>query len=265
LASIIAELSEGETMLLEDKVAVVSGVGTGMGREISLALAEQGSDVVLAARTESYLAEVAKEVEALGRRALVVPTDVSDAAARQRLMGAVADEFGRLDSLVNVVAHGGDYTEFLEADLQRWRKVMEINLFATLELTRLAVPLMSGREGRVIMINTMGSVHPGLRGGAYGISKAALAMATRCLALELAPLGIRVNGIHPGPIGGEHLYDYMRREASERGVPYEEVEAERSRDITLGYIPSAKEIAGIAVFLASDLSRSVTGHGILLE
>lgn len=252
-------------MLLDGRVGLVSGVGTGMGREISLALAEHGADVVLAARTTSYLEQVAKEVEALGRRALVVPTDVSKPEPRRDLIAAVEREFGALDVLVNVVAHGGDYREFMDADLDRWRKAMEINVFATLDLTRLAVPLMKGRDGRVIMINSVGGLRPRVASGAYSISKAALTMATRSLALELAPLGIRVNGIHPGPIGGDHLYDYMHQQAAERGVAYEEIVEEYNRTTTLGYIPTAKEIAGSAVFLASDLSRPVTGHGIVLE
>lgn len=252
-------------MLLGGKVGLVAGVGTGMGREISLALAEHGADVVLAARTADYIAQVAKEVEALGRRALPVPTDVTKPEARDELAAAVDEHFGGLDILVNVVAHGGDYKEFLDADLARWRRVMDINLFATLELTRTFVPRMKGRDGRVVMINSVGGLRPRVASGAYSISKAALAMATRALALELASLGIRVNGVHPGPIGGDHLYDYMRRQADERGVPYEEVVAEYDRMTTLGYIPTAKEIAGSVVYLASDLARPITGHAIVLE
>jgi NAD(P)-dependent dehydrogenase (short-subunit alcohol dehydrogenase family) len=252
-------------MLLEGKVGLVSGVGTGMGREISLAFAAHGADVVLAARTAEYLEQVAKEVEALGRRALTVPADISKAEARRDLIAAVEREFGSIDILVNVVAHGGDYQEFMAANLDRWRKAMEINVFATLELTRLAVPLMKGRDGRVIMINSVGGIRPRVASGAYSISKAGLTMATRALALELAPLGIRVNGIHPGPIGGDHLYEYMHQQAAERGVPYEEVVGEYNQTTTLGYIPTAKEIAGSAVFLASELSRPVTGQGIVLE
>jgi NAD(P)-dependent dehydrogenase (short-subunit alcohol dehydrogenase family) len=252
-------------MLLESRLALVSGVGTGLGREISLAFAEHGADVVLVARSADYLSQVAEEVRALGRRATPVPTDVSKPDPRQALMATIEREFGHLDILVNVVAHGGDYQEFLAADLNRWRKTMEINLFATLELTRLAVPLMKGRDGRVIMINSVGGLRPRAASGAYGSSKAALAMATRVLATELAPLGIRVNGLHPGPIGGDHLFEHMREEALRRGIPYDDVVDEWNTTVTLGYIPPAKEIAGSAVFLASDLSRPITGHGIVLE
>lgn len=252
-------------MLLEGKVAVVSGVGTGMGREISLAFAEHGADVVLAARSADYLAKVAAEVGEMGRLGVPVTTDISDPSARQRLMDEVRSAFGHLDILVNVAAHGGDYTTFMAGDIAKWRKTMEINLFSTLELTRLAVPLMEGRDGRVIMINSTAAFHPRAGAGAYSTSKAALATATRTLAIELAPLGIRVNGVHPGPIGGDHLFDAMRAEARQRNVEYEQVVAEWSERVTLGYVAPAREIAGSAVFLASDLSRPITGHAIVLE
>lgn len=252
-------------MLLEGKVAVVSGVGTGMGREISLALAEHGADVVLAARSVDYLAKVAAEVGERGRLGMPVTADISDETARQRLMDEVRLAFGHLDILVNVAAHGGDYTTFLAGNIGKWRKTMEINLFATLELTRLAVPLMEGRDGRIIMINSTAAFHPRAGAGAYASSKAALASATRVLAAELAPMGIRVNGIHPGPIGGDHLFDAMRAEAKQRGVEYDQVVAEWGERVTLGYIAPAREIAGSAVFFASDLSRPITGHAIVLE
>jgi NAD(P)-dependent dehydrogenase (short-subunit alcohol dehydrogenase family) len=253
-------------MLVEDKIAVVSGVGGGMGKEIALALAREGADVVLAARTESTLKEFARQIEQeTGRRALPVPTDFTTTEARAHLIEVVADTFGHIDILVNNAAHPGNYKELMDTQLRSWRKTMEINFFSTLELTRLVVPLMQGREGRVIMINSTAGLYPKAAGGAYGASKAALVAMTRVLAQELGPSGIRVNSLHPGPIWGEHWIDYYTGEAKRLGVEFDSIVAEHSAKAPLGYIADAKEIAGVALFLASDLARAVTGQSIVVD
>ncbi len=260
-------------MLLNNKVILISGVGSGMGREMALAFAREGADVAVASRNTDYLATVAAEVAELGRRALPVATDVSQADQREALIAAVRETFGHLDVLVNNAAHPGDRKGFLDGDLVRWRKTMEINLWVPLELTRLCLALMQGRDARVIMINAGGSGLPApkgpvdeesgpVRSTAYTLSKHALASATRFLAAELAPLGVRVNGIHPGPIGGEHLFDAMDREAAQRGISTDQARREWSERTTLGYVTPAAEIARTAVYLASDMARPITGQSI---
>ncbi len=253
-------------MLLLDKVAIVSGVGSGMGKEIATAMAREGADVVLAARSEDVLDEFSKEIEsATGRRALAVPTDITNEASRQRLVDAAASEFGHVDILVNNAAHGGNYKGLMTSRLDSWRKTMEMNVFATLALTQLVVPLMEGRDGRVIMINTTGSLQASPAGGAYGGSKAALAHMSRCLAKELGPLGIRVNSIHPGHIMGPHWVEHYTQEAAERGITFDELVQEVSAGLALRYVTDAAEIAGTAVFLASDLAKPITGQSIVVD
>jgi NAD(P)-dependent dehydrogenase (short-subunit alcohol dehydrogenase family) len=253
-------------MLVEDKIAVVSGVGAGMGKEIALALAREGADVVLAARTATAVKEFAREIEQeTGRRVLPVAADFTSAEARAHLIDVVADAFGHIDILVNNAAHGGNYKALMDTRLDSWRKTMEINFFSTLELTRLVVPLMHGREGRIIMINSTAGLYPKATGGAYGGSKAALAAITRVLAQELGQAGIRVNSLHPGSIWGDHWIEYYQGEARRLGVEFDSVVAEHCAKSPLGYIPDAKEIAGVAVFLASDLARAVTGQSIVVD
>jgi len=263
-------------VLLSGKVALISGVGSGMGREIALAFADEGADLVLATRNGEYLSAVGDEVRGRGRRALCVPTDVSVAEDRRALIEVTAAEYGALDVLVNNAAHPGDRKGFLEGDLVRWRKTMEVNLWAPLELTRAALPLMAGREACVIMINAGGSGLPPrlapasedsgpVRSTAYTLSKQALGLATKLLAAELAPLGVRVNGVHPGPIGGEHLWDAWKREADRRAVPVDQVEAEWAARTALGYITPAAEIARTVLYLASPMARPVTGQAIGIQ
>jgi NAD(P)-dependent dehydrogenase (short-subunit alcohol dehydrogenase family) len=253
-------------MLLENKVALVSGIGSGMGFEIARAFAREGADVVLAARSKDALDEFAARIEReSGRRALAVPTDITDEAARQRLADAAAEHFGHVDVLVNNAAHGGNYKTLMDSRLDSWRKTMEVNVFATLGLTQQIVPLMKGRDGRIIMINTTGSLRARESGGAYGGSKAALAHITRSLAKELGPQGIRVNSIHPGHIMGEHWVEHYSQQAAARGISFDEIVAEVSSQHALRYVTDASEIAGTAVFLASDLAKPITGQSIVVD
>jgi NAD(P)-dependent dehydrogenase (short-subunit alcohol dehydrogenase family) len=250
-------------VLLEGKVAIVSGIGPGMGRDISLAFAREGADVALGGRTLSKLEALAAEVEALGRRALPVVCDIADEAACAAAVAQVAEELGRVDVLVNNAYDGGDAKAFLEADLDDWRRTMEVNLFGTLAMTRAAVPhLEASGDGRVIMINTMSTQRIQPRWGAYAASKGALATVTKTLAMELGPKGIRVNGIHPGYIYGDSVEWYFNHLADKRGITFQEVYDEVASETCLGYLPHSEEIAGTAVFFASPLAKPVTGQMI---
>jgi NAD(P)-dependent dehydrogenase (short-subunit alcohol dehydrogenase family) len=250
-------------MLLDGKVAIVSGIGPGMGRDISLAFAREGADVVLGGRTLSKLQGVAAEVEALGRRAHPVVCDIADEDACTAAVNEAAEALGRVDILVNNAYDGGDATSFLEADFDRWRQTIEVNLFGSLAMTRAAVPhLEASGDGRVIMINTMSTQRIQPKWGAYAASKGALATITKTLAMELGPKGIRVNGIHPGYIYGDSVEWYFNHQAEKRGITFQEVYDEVASDTCLGYLPDSEEIAGTAVYFASALAKPVTGQMI---
>ena len=206
-------------MLLEGKVAVVSGIGPGMGRDISLAFAREGASIALGGRTLSRLEEVAAEVEALGVRALPVVCDIADEEATRAAVDRVASELGRIDILVNNAYHGGDGKQFMDADFDDWRHTIEVNLFGSLGMTRAAVPhLEASGDGRVIMINSMSTQRIQPKWGSYVASKSALAGVTKTLALELGKKGIRVNGIHPGYIYGDSVEWYFNHLAEKRGI-----------------------------------------------
>jgi len=250
-------------VLLEGKVAIVSGSGPGMGRDISLALAREGADVVLAARTQSRLDDVAKEVEALGRRALPIVCDVTDEASCRSLTDQAAAELGRLDIVVNNAFDGGNAKTLMDSNLDDWRRTMDVNLYGTLEMTRAAVPhLAESGDGRVVMVNSMSTQRIQAKFGAYAASKGALATVTKTLAKELGPMGIRVNAIHPGYIYGDSVEWYFNHQAEKRGVPFQEVYDEVASETCLRYLPTSEEIAGTAVFFASDLAKPVTGQMI---
>jgi NAD(P)-dependent dehydrogenase (short-subunit alcohol dehydrogenase family) len=248
--------------MLEGRVAVVSGVGPGLGRAIALALADAGADVGLGARRPESLAAVAAEVEARGRRACPVATDVTDAAQCAALADTVADRLGRLDVLVNNAFTEEDWRDPFDGfDPERWRAPMAVNCFGSLTLTQAALPhLRAAGGGSVVMITTLSVKNPIPLLAGYAASKRALTVAAQTLAKELGPDGIRVNCVAPGHIGGPVLDQYFRWSAEQRGVEPAAVEAEVVAQHALPKIPTPAEIAGAVVFFASDLSRAVTGQ-----
>ncbi len=247
--------------LLDGKVAIVSGIGPGMGRDISLTLAREGADIAMLARRKDPMAEVAAEVEALGRRAITIPCDITNAADCDHAAATAKEKLGRIDILVNNAFHGGDYKSLMDADLNDWKVTIETNFIGTMQLTKAVVPAMKELgEGRIVMINTQSSLWVKPNFGAYAGSKAALAFVTKTLARELGGFGIRVNGIHPGFIWGDSVRGYLERQAVARGVPFQQVYDEVAAETCLGYLPDSAEISGSVLFLASDLARPVTGQ-----
>ncbi|MFI5315079.1 MAG: SDR family oxidoreductase [Myxococcota bacterium] len=250
-------------MLLQNRVAIVSGIGPGMGRDIALSFAREGADLALAARSVESLESVAKEVRALGRRAIAVPTDIAAADDCGRLAARAETELGRIDVLVNNAYHPGAYELFESADLERWRAPLEVNLLGSLRLTQQVVPRMKRNGGgSIVFINSMivRDVLPTM--ASYAASKGALLAAAQGLARELGPHRIRVNSVLPGYIWGATLEGYFKAQAGARGVAPEVVYKEVAAKIALGAIPTSEEIAGAVLFFASDLSRVVTGQSL---
>ena len=250
--------------LVHDKVALVSGIGPGMGRDISLLLADHGADVALGARRPDHTEAVAKEVADRGKQALPLRLDITDAESCAAAVDATIERFGRIDILVNNAFHDGDFARFLDADLDSWRQTMDVNLFGTLQLSQAVAARMKDNPdgGRIVHVNSMSSVRIQPRFGAYAASKAALAAATKTMALELGGFGIRVNAVHPGYIWGESVEAYFRYQADKRGITFEERYAETAAETALGYLPHSAEIAGAVLFLASDLARPITGQAL---
>ena len=249
--------------LLAGKVCVVSGVGPGLGRQAARALAAQGADLVLAARRQANLEEVAAELHDLGARAITVPTNIVDADACVRLMDAAAEEYGGVDVLVNNAFRPDVFQGFEDVDLAVWRKIMDVNVFGSLQMTRAALPQMRRRGGgSVVMVASMVARQPQPGQGGYAISKGALLTATRVLADELGPAHVRVNAVVPGWMAGPSVDIYIDMTSQGRGVEPQVVVDELNARVPLGRIPSDEDVAGAIVFLASDLSSAMTGQAL---
>ncbi|MHB8592971.1 MAG: SDR family NAD(P)-dependent oxidoreductase, partial [Acidimicrobiales bacterium] len=167
-------------VLLNGCVCVVSGAGPGLGRQVALLAARQGADVVLAARREEVLRQVADEVEAFGRRALVVPPDRTDATQCERLAEAAIDAFGHVDALVNNAYVEDVFKTFRRVDLDEWRRLTEINLFGPLQMTKAMVPAMTENGGgSIVFVNSMVIRKPMAQQGGYAVAKGGLLTAAR--------------------------------------------------------------------------------------
>jgi NAD(P)-dependent dehydrogenase (short-subunit alcohol dehydrogenase family) len=192
----MAEKQKG--LVLNDQVAIVTGASSGIGREIALTFAQEGAKVVLAARREEKLKEVAREILSRGGEALVVPTDISEEAQVEAMVGEALRKFGRVDILVNNagMGHWGPVMDFKTED---WDEVFDVNVKGTFLCSREVLPAMAERQGgRIINISSDAGVIPFAEDSAYCAAKAALIVFSRCLALEMLPQDVGVHVICPG-------------------------------------------------------------------
>ena len=246
--------------LLQDKVVVLSGVGPGLGRALGEEAARMGADLVLASRTEKRLRKMAEVVEAYGRRALVVPTDITDEAARQHLVDATLAEFGKADVLINNAFGIPPMDPLTALDVDALRRANETNVFAPLRLSALFADALAQTHGSIININSAVLYQSQPEFAGYKLSKGALAHLASSLATELGPRGIRVNSIAPSYIYEDVNKAYFDWIAQESGRTHEEVYAEKAGPTDLKRLATADEVARAALFFASDLASAVTGQ-----
>ncbi|HZN16473.1 MAG TPA: SDR family oxidoreductase [Acidimicrobiales bacterium] len=244
--------------LVEGKVAIVSGVGPGLGQAIARAMARDGAKVALAARNEAFL----KEVEAALPDSLAVPTDITDAEQCEALVARTVEHYGGVDIVINSAFQPGDLKTFEKSDLSRWRNLFEVNTFGALQVTQAAIPAMRERgKGAVVFVNSMVIRKTGaIAEGGYAATKGALFAAARVLAHELGPHRIRVNSVVPGWMWGPNVQGYVDYMAQKRGVEPEVVKAEINAPMALPDIPTSEEVAEAVVFLASDRASAITGQ-----
>lgn len=242
---------------LEGRVAIVTGAGRGIGRAIATAFAGAGADVALGARNLDELEAVAEEVRALGRRALVVPTDVSVESEVAALVERTVSELGSLDVLVNNAGAAPFLATFLDTRPEGFAKYFDVNFRSAEFGMRAAGPVLLGKgSGAVVNIASIDGfmVEPLI--AYYNAAKAAVISLTKSVALEWAPRGVRVNAIAPGWI------DTPMNKA-ERDDP----DAERAilAQVPMGRWGRPEEIANVALFLASDASSFMTGSVVVAD
>lgn len=255
-------------MKLTDRIAIVTGAAKGMGRDICLTLAREGAHLALAARELPPLQALAREVEGLGRRALVVGTDVTDERAVEAMVGRTRETFGgRIDILVNAAGVTGPIeAPVWEIKADEWDHVLAVNVKGTFLSTKHVLPTMiAQRYGKIVNI----SGTSGLRGyknrAAYSSSKWALRGFTRTVALEAGRYNINVNALHPGIVAGERMDKLCREKARKRGWTVERVYKEYEDEMALGRVTTQPDIANAVLFLVSDDSRQMTGQSVTVD
>ena len=254
-------------MKLEQRIALVTGAAKGMGHDICLTLAREGADLALAAREVPPLEALRGEVEKLGRRALVVPCDVTDEAAVEKMVARTVETFGRIDILVNAAGVTGPIeTPVQEIRVEDFRFVLEANIVGTFLPTKHVLPGMIARKyGKVVNI----SGTSGLRGykyrAAYSSSKWALRGFTRTVALEVGRHNINVNALHPGIVAGDRMDKLCREKANKRGWTPEQVQQEYVDEMALRRVTVSQDIANAVLFLVSDESKNMTGQSVTVD
>jgi NAD(P)-dependent dehydrogenase (short-subunit alcohol dehydrogenase family) len=250
-------------MRLEGKIAVVTGAGRGIGRSIALRLAREGADVALAARSADQIEEVGSLVEAEGRRALSVVTDLREPGDVTRLAEAVAGRLGPCDLLVNNSGIAGPMEVLWESDPDEWKETIDVNLTGVYLCSRAFLPAMVERgSGSVVVIGSATGKRP-LKGRTpYAASKLGLVGLVRTLAWELGEHGIRANLISPGFVDGERIKKVIEGQAAATGRTLEETRAELAASSPLQRFVDPEDIAEAVVFLGSDAASSVTGEDL---
>ena len=246
---------------LKDKVAIVTGGSQGIGKATALRLAAEGASVVVAARGREALEAVAAEIRAAGGRVATVQADVSRAEDCARLVAEAVRAYGRLDILVNNAGTSAT-GEFEAVTDERWQADFELKLYAAIRLARLAIPHMKQQGGgRIVNITNIGAKQPRAKSMPTTVTRAAGLAFTKALSKEFAPHRILVNTVCIGMVrAAQH-----EAKAAKAGIALEQLYADMAKDIPLGRVGRAEEVANAIAFLVSDAASYITGSSLNLD
>jgi NAD(P)-dependent dehydrogenase (short-subunit alcohol dehydrogenase family) len=246
-------------MSFHDKAVVVTGATSGIGRAVAESFGREGASVVLVGRNQTALNDVAGSLRDAGSRVATCAVDVTAADAPQRIVATAVDAFGGIDVLVN--AAGVFAAGALEATTDAgWDAMMAINLRAPFRLMRAAAPHLAARKGSVVNVSSVNGLRsfPGVL--AYCVSKAGVDQLTRCAALEMAPLGVRINAVNPGV-----TITNLHRRSGMDGAQYAAFLERSKATHPLGRPGQPDDVVGLILFLASDRASWMTGETIAID
>jgi NAD(P)-dependent dehydrogenase (short-subunit alcohol dehydrogenase family) len=253
-------------MKLSGKVAVITGGGRGIGREIALNFAKEGARVVICSKSKDELDKVALEIENNGGQVLSVLADISNEKEVDRLVQTAIDNFRGIDVLVNNAGITGPKTTVLNTDYQDWLQTFAINLNGAFLCSKYALThMVKQKYGKIINISSTAGKKGGSHIAPYCASKAALISLTQSLAAEVGRDGVYVNAICPGAIKTQMLTEGIAELAEHKGLTYDFMENRFIQISSLGRLATASEVAHLALFLASEASSGITGETITVS
>lgn len=252
--------------LLEAKTIVITGVGSGLGREIAARAISDGANIAIGARNADQLQAVAAEVDPSGDRVLGVPTDITEPDACAAIVAAAVERFGGIDGVAQVAAFELVVGGVDEMDHDLARQAFDTNVLGALNVVRAtAGALRESGGGSVVLIGSQSMYAPALPQMGYAASKGAMHSAMYYLAEELGPDHIRVNTVMPSWMWGPPVQMYVDMQSSARGISEEEVIDEIVAGIPLGEIVPDEEVANAVSFLLSNRSRMITGQTLMVN
>lgn len=248
---------------MKDKVAVVSGVGPGVGVELVRLFLEQGMKVVMAARDTERLRAIEKELDSTGAALASVAGDISRMADCEAIAKYACERFGQVDVLINNAFQMGPWGTLLgTVEEDHWGDAFAVNVRGSLRMTRALLPALEANKGAVVMVNTVAMRTYKPEVGCYAIAKAGLQTAARYLAMELAARGIRVNTVVPGYIDGPPLQAAFERMADTQGITAAALRQQVTQSLPLRRIPTSRDVAEAIAFLASKRALAITGASL---
>jgi NAD(P)-dependent dehydrogenase (short-subunit alcohol dehydrogenase family) len=253
-------------MILQGRTVVVTGVGVGLGRECVAGALREGANVVMAARTQAKLDDLARELDPTGRRTAACATDINDPVACAALVELAKERFGGVDALIQVAAFEHAWGGLFETDLATWRAAFETNVLGALTILRPVAMAMKQRGGgAVVLIGSQSMFKPSLPQAGYAASKGALLSAMYYLADELGPQGIRCNMVVPSWMWGPPVEMHVKGQAKYKGISREAALQEIVGGFPLRRMTEDGEVADVAMFFCSDYAKAVTGQHLLVN
>jgi NAD(P)-dependent dehydrogenase (short-subunit alcohol dehydrogenase family) len=250
---------------LNNKIALVTGGGRGIGEACAVALAEAGADVAVCSRSSAEITAVAEKIRAMGRRALAVVCDVTDAWQVRRMAEEVNSQFGAVEVLVNNAGLGRSH-RFLDHPDELWDQMLAVNLTSVYHVARTFVPKMiEMRRGRVINIASVMSKVGGKYVAAYAAAKHGVLGLTRALAVELVSYNITVNAVCPGYVNTPMTDDNVANIVARTGMPETEARKALERLNPQNRMIEPEEVAAVVVMLASDVAQGINGQAINID
>jgi len=254
-------------MRLKDRVAIITGGATGIGKAISQAFANEGAKVVIAARTLPRMEEMVEVIKSQGGQAMAIQTDVVDHEQVKRMVAKTVEAFGQVDVLVNNAARGTyNNADVADMDLKEWYISLDANLTGPMLCCKEVLKdMIPRRSGSIINVSSVAGISGVPRESPYAASKWGLIGLTETLAIEVGIYNIRVNSISPGATRTSEFDDWVHTSAKNAGVSYEKVMAKLTDNNSIKRIAEPAEIAAAIVFLASDDASALTGHNLVVS